>query len=138
MVETAVSVAISTYTQAKTMSSFQKDESGSNLGSTVKENDEFFPSVVGTLIYDGRFGDGETVKYSRRIYCRNEYNSIQYCSITVANNAGSCISSSSPLECSYNRLGLRCYSMLIEIRKQCVVFNNNAKTVLHEACQVNI
>lgn len=73
----------------------------------------FFPSVVGTLIYDGRFGDGETVQYSRRIYCRNEYNSIQYCSITVANNAGSCISSLSPLECSYNRLGLRCYSMLI-------------------------
>ncbi|XP_011405675.2 PREDICTED: scavenger receptor cysteine-rich domain superfamily protein-like [Amphimedon queenslandica] len=61
-----------------------------------------------TPIYDGRFGDGDTVEYSRRMYCQNEYDDIRYCSIFLS-NSGNCIIGSSTLNCNYNRLGLRCY-----------------------------
>ena len=59
--------------------------------------------LVATVITDGRYGTGTTEIFLTNPYCRSEYNNIKYC--TLSSSGSQC----SPLTCSYNRIGLKCY-----------------------------
>jgi deleted-in-malignant-brain-tumors protein 1 len=75
------------------------------VASTICNQLGFKGNSFATVITDGRYDSGTTTDFFSSSYCRsgNTYDSIRYCSLTLAN---SCNING----CRYNRVGIKCFN----------------------------